>query len=367
MKKKKVAILFGGKSGEHEVSIMSARSVAAAIDKKKYDVVPIHITKDGRWLSPAASHKVLGTNYEELIHAGAEEKLKVQERSVSALALRNRFAFDFQSEKIEIVFPVLHGPYGEDGTVQGLLEMLNVAYVGCGVLASSLAMDKAMAKVHFEHAGLNVGKYFSVMRGEVESHLKKIIATAERDLKYPVFIKPANLGSSVGISKAHNRSELTRGLNFAAQFDRKILLEAFIDAREIEVAVLGNEDVAASVAGEVEPCNEFYDYEAKYVKGDSRLTIPAALPRKVIAQIRKAAVAAYTALNCEGMARVDFFLERRTGKIFINEINTIPGFTSISMYPKMFAAAGVSYPSLISRLIDLALARHHDRRRNKVS
>lgn len=364
MKKKRIALVFGGKSGEHEVSIVSARSVAAAMNPAKYDLVPIHITKDGKWLGHQASHKVLGTNYEALIQLGSAEKLLAEQKSVAALSKQSRFGFDFASEKIDAVFPVLHGPFGEDGTIQGLLEMLGAPYVGCGVLASALAMDKAMAKVHFSHAGLRVGKFQVILRHELAAAQKRIVARAERDLRYPLFVKPANLGSSVGISKAHNRPELVRALSFAAEYDRKILLEAAFDARELEVAVLGNTDLAVSVVGEVEPCNEFYDYEAKYVKGDSKLTIPAALPKAVSEKIRKAASVAFKALDCEGMARVDFFLERGTNALYINEINTIPGFTSISMYPKMFAAAGVPYPALIDRLIELALDRHRDRQRN---
>jgi D-alanine-D-alanine ligase len=369
-KKIKVGLLFGGKSGEHEVSVVSARSVAAVMDKNKYEIIPIHITKAGQWLGSPASHKVLGTDYEALLKAQSSGQKKSTLPVLAKVSEQFQFAENFSpnaaQRKIDVVFPVLHGTNGEDGTLQGLLEMMNVPYVGSGVLASALAMDKAMAKVHFQAAGLNVGKYLVVMRHAWEADEKKTIATIEKEIKYPAFVKPANSGSSVGISKAHDRAELVQAMRLAALYDHKLLIEAAIDARELEVAVLGNDEPIASVVGEVTPSNEFYDFEAKYVKGDSKIQIPAELPKALAEKVRALAIVAYKSIDCEGMSRVDFFLERKTGKVFINEINSIPGFTSISMYPKMFAASGLAYDKLIDKLIGLALKRHADRSRNRV-
>lgn len=366
MKKLKVAILFGGRSGEHEISIVSARSVASALDKKKYQFLPIYITKDGHWLSPDISQKVLSTDFEALIKSQSTAEIQKIEREISKLSKTNRFSFDFKKEKIDVAFPVLHGPFGEDGTIQGLFEMMDVAYVGCGVLSSSLTMDKAMSKICFEKAGLNVADYMVIMRSELGDNLTKILSQAEKRLKFPIFVKPANMGSSVGISKAKNRKELASALEIAAKYDRKIVLEKGIDARELEVAVLGNENPVASTVGEIVPCNEFYDYDAKYVKGTSELYIPARVSKPLQEKLRKAAIDAFKAVACEGLARVDFFLERKTNRIYINEINTIPGFTSISMYPKLFGASGIDYPSLIDRLIELALERYQDKAKNMV-
>ncbi len=359
--KKTLALLFGGRSGEHEISIISARSVAAAVNLKQFNLLPIYITREGKWLGEAASRSVLEKNYEALIknpEALAKEKARVAK-------LKGTFKFDFS--KIDIVFPVLHGTFGEDGTAQGLLEMMNVPYVGNGVLASALTMDKATAKATFKDAGLNVVSYVVGFRDEVESNLNAIVKRCEKALTYPMFVKPANLGSSVGISKAKNRAGLIDALKLAANYDRKILIEQGLSVRELEIGVLGNREVQVSVVGEIVPCNEFYDYEAKYVKGDSKLFIPAQLPKRISDAVQKQAVIAFKATGCEGMARIDFFLEKETHKLFINEINTIPGFTSISMYPKMFLAAGVSYPELISRLIELAFERFKERSRNRVA
>lgn len=358
--KKTLALLFGGRSGEHEISIISARSVAAAINLEQFNLLPIYITRQGKWLSEVASRSVLNENYEALIKNS--EALKKEKKRVAKLT--GKFKFDFS--KIDIAFPVLHGTFGEDGTVQGLLEMMNVPYVGNGVLASALTMDKAIAKVAFKEAGLNVVSYVVGFRNELESNLNAVIKRCEKALTYPMFVKPANLGSSVGISKAKNRTELADALKLAACYDEKILIEQGLSVRELEVGVIGNRDVQVSVVGEIVPCNEFYDYEAKYVKGDSKLFIPAQLPKRISEAVQKQAVIAFKAACCEGMARIDFFLEKETNKLFINEINTIPGFTSISMYPKMFSAAGVSYPELVSRLIELAFERFKERSRNRV-
>jgi D-alanine-D-alanine ligase len=358
--KKTLALLFGGRSGEHEISIISARSVAAAVNSKQFNLLPIYITREGKWLNESASRSVLEKNYEALIKnsdALEKEKLRVAK-------LKGKFKFDFS--KIDVAFPVLHGTFGEDGTAQGLLEMMNVPYVGNGVLASALTMDKAAAKATFKEAGLNVVSYVVGFRNEVETNLNAVVKRCEKALSYPMFVKPANLGSSVGISKCKKRTQLEEALKLAALYDRKILIEQGLNVRELEVGVLGNEEVIASVVGEIVPCNEFYDYEAKYIKSDSKLFIPAELPKRISDEVQKQAITAFKAVNGEGMARVDFFLEKETNKLFINEINTIPGFTSISMYPKMFLAAGLSYPELISRLIDLAFERFKERNRNRV-
>ncbi len=358
--KKTLALLFGGRSGEHEISIISARSVAAAVNRHQFNLLPIYITRDGKWLNESASASVLNQNYEALI----KDSQALEKEKQRVAKLKGEFKFDFS--KIDVVFPVMHGTFGEDGTVQGLLEMMNVPYVGNGVLASALTMDKAMAKAAFKEAGLNVVSYVVGFRHEVESNITAVIKRCEKSLSYPMFVKPANLGSSVGISKAKNRKQLEDALTLAALYDRKILIEQGLNVRELEVAVLGNHELRVSVVGEIVPCNEFYDYEAKYIKGDSKLFIPAPLPKRLAEEVRKQAERAFKAAGCEGMARVDFFLEKETTQIFINEINTIPGFTSISMYPKMFLAAGVSYPELVSRLIDLAFERFKERSRNRV-
>ncbi len=360
--KKRLALLFGGRSGEHEISIISARSIASAVNKAKFDVVPIYITRKGEWLGKSASQKVLNIDVEPLLKS--PKALKKTHADIAALTKKSRFNFDFSN--IDVAFPALHGTFGEDGTVQGCLDMFNVPYVGCGVLASALTMDKAFAKVCFQQAGLNVGAYHVVRRSDLKTRLNNILDAAEAELGYPMFVKPANSGSSVGISKAKTRSDLKAALTLAAQYDRKLLIEKGIDAREIEVAALGNDTVVTSAIGEIVPCNEFYDYDAKYVKGDSKLFIPADLSDTIAAEVHLAAKIAYQSTGCEGMARVDFFLERGTNTLYINELNTIPGFTSISMYPKLFAAAGLPYPKLINRLIALALERHKDIQRNKI-
>ncbi len=358
--KKTLALLFGGRSGEHEISIISARAIANAVNRHQFNLMPIYITREGKWLNEAASASVLNQNYEVLIKDS--EALEKERQRISKL--KGQFKFDFS--KIDVVFPVLHGTFGEDGTVQGLLEMMNVPYVGNGVLASALTMDKATAKATFKEAGLNVVSYVVGFRYELEANMSTVVRRCEKHLSYPMFVKPANLGSSVGISKAKNRRQLEDALKLAARYDRKILIEQGLNVRELEVAVLGNKDLQVSVVGEVVPCNEFYDYEAKYIKGDSKLLIPAPLPKRLAEQVRKQAEIAFRAAGCEGMARVDFFLEKETSKIFINEINTIPGFTSISMYPRMFLAVGVSYAELVSRLIDLAFERFKEKSQNCV-
>jgi len=321
MKKIRVGVIRGGRSGEHEVSLRSAESILKAINRNKYDVVPITISHDGSWepftLSPDPT------------------------------ALR----------PVDVVFPIVHGTYGEDGTVQGLFELANIPYVGAGVLGSSVGMDKDVMKRLFRDASLPIVPYWSLLKSELDSFLKAHMS----ELPYPVFVKPANLGSSVGITKAHSPEELPCALETAAEYDRKIVVERGIDAREIELAVLGNDAPIASIPGEIIPSREFYDYNAKYVDEDSRLLIPAPLTTEQVDEAQRTAIAAFKVLECSGMARVDLFLEKPTGKFYVNEINTLPGFTSISMYPKLWEASGIPYSELIDRLITLAVERHAEK------
>ena len=321
MNKIRVGIIRGGRSGEHEVSLRSAESILKAIDRDKYDVVPVTITPEGRWepftIAPDPGAK----------------------------------------PPVDVVFPIVHGSFGEDGTLQGLFELANLPYVGAGVLGSAVGMDKDIMKRLLRDAGLPIVDYWAVRKRDLDDFLREQM----NRLPYPVFVKPANLGSSVGITKARAPEELPAALQTAAEYDAKIVVERGVDAREIEISVLGNEDPVASVPGEIIPSREFYDYNAKYVDDDSRLLIPAPLSDTQVAETQRLAVAAFTALECSGMARVDLFLERSTGKFYVNEINTLPGFTSISMYPKMWEACGLPYPQLIDRLITLAIERHAEK------
>ncbi len=369
MKKLRVAILFGGRSGEHDVSLMSARSVLSALDPAKYEVTQVGITLDGNWLT--------GSNALAAFEKGNTKDLErvvpPTEPSHQSLHVARSTKMGEKLETInavDVFFPVLHGPFGEDGTMQGLFELADVAYVGAGVLGSSVGMDKGVFKDVMRANGIPIVDSMLVLRGDVENDMHTVIEKAERELGgYPLFAKPANLGSSVGISKCSSRSDLSEGLMEAARYDRRLILERGAgNMREIEVSVLGNEDPQASVCGEVLPSREFYSYESKYVDGTSGLVIPAEIPAGVSDQIREYAVRAYKAIDCAGMARADFFLEKDTNSIFMNELNTIPGFTSISMYPKLWQASGLSYTQLVDRLIDLALERkaqrdHTERRR----
>jgi D-alanine-D-alanine ligase len=386
MKKQlRVGVLFGGRSGEHEVSLLSAASVLNAIDRKRFEVVPIGITKQGRWLVSGEAERLLAGNSTEAnpsaLRAGdpqhtAPAALLAKGQGVivppmpgTALVPFEREAADAQDVlQLDVVFPVLHGTFGEDGTIQGLLELAGLAYVGSGVLGSATGMDKDVMKRLFLAAGLPITKHVTFLRHEWEQSPKKIVARLEGALKYPLFVKPANLGSSVGISKAHDRKELGPAIKVAAGFDRKILVEQAVGsrgnrsrmgkARELEVAVLGNDEPQASVVGEIVPGKEFYDYEAKYLSEGSQALIPAKLTKKQSQQVRAMALDAFRACDCAGLARVDFLLEAGdSGRIYLNEINTMPGFTSISMYPKLWQASGVKYPDLITRLVELALER----------
>ena len=392
MEKLRVGILFGGRSGEHEVSLLSAASVLNAIDKEKYDVVPIGITKDGRWLTAEhAEHLLQGKLMLEPrnLRAGDPEttpSAAVLARGESVVVPpepvhRQSGLVPFQTDaammrrasdraiNVDVIFPVLHGTFGEDGTIQGLLELADIPYVGAGVLGSAAGMDKDIMKSLFIAAGIPIVKHVTLLRSLWEKEPKKVAKLVGK-LKYPVFVKPANLGSSVGISKAHNRKELGPAIEEAAKFDRKIVIEQGVGgakekAREIECSVLGNDEPAASVPGEIVPGKEFYDYTAKYVDEGSQLIIPAKLSKSETKKVQDLAIAAFKAVDCSGLARVDFLMDPKTRKIYLNEINTMPGLTAISMYPKLWAASGLAYADLIDRLIQLGIARHEDKKKNQ--
>jgi D-alanine-D-alanine ligase len=355
-RKIRVGVIFGGRSVEHEVSLVSAASVINALDREKYEILPIGITPEGRWLSSAEAVALLKEkgNIDQL----PEHILVPDPRKKGLVPLQNSSA-DIPSHPVDVLFPVLHGTYGEDGTIQGLFELADIPYVGSGVLGSALGMDKVVQKQLLRQAEIPVTPDVWFYLEEFLNARRKIIGSIERKLGYPCFVKPANLGSSVGISKAHDKEELVRAIQYAGEYDLKVLVEKGIEkAREIECSVLGNEDPIASVPGEVIPSNEFYDYDAKYVDGKSSSVIPAKLPRPVTKKVQQYAVDGFKVLNCSGMARVDFLVTKGRNRIYLNELNTIPGFTSISMYPKLWQASGVSYPELLDRLIQLALDRH---------
>ena len=397
MKKLRVGILFGGRSGEHEVSLLSAASVSNAIDKNRYDVVPIGITKQGRWVTAEDAERLLEGNAG---HAPAHLRAGDPEATAGAAVLARGEAVvvppephhrqgsalaPFQSDatglarrsadraiNVDVIFPVLHGTFGEDGTIQGLLELADIPYVGAGVLGSAAGMDKDIMKALFQAAGLPIVKHVTVLRSEWEDNAKKVQRLVAAKLKYPVFVKPANLGSSVGISKAHDGQELGPAIEEAAKFDRKIVIEQGVGgkkqkAREIECSVLGNDRPESSLPGEIVPSTEFYDYKAKYLDEGSQLIIPAKLSKGETKRVQQLAIAAFQAVDCSGLARVDFLMDPKNRKIYLNEINTMPGFTSISMYPKLWAASGLAYPKLIERLIELGLERHAEKMKNQYS
>ena len=398
-KKLRVGILFGGRSGEHEVSLLSAASILEAIDRKKFDVVPIGINKAGHWLTAGAAHGLLEigrsangnsansgpaqpekplragdpavTPGARVLAEGQPTLLAPEPKEQAALTVTGQSAL--ASQRLDVVFPVLHGTFGEDGTIQGLFELAGIAYVGGGVLGSSVGMDKDVMKRLFANAKLPIVKHVTLLRAAWEKSPRRAVAQIEAALRYPVFVKPANLGSSVGISQVHNRKELGPALTLAAKYDRKLVVEQGVGgkklkARELEVAVLGNDSPQASVVGEIIPGKEFYDYEAKYLSEGSVPVIPAKLTRAETKQIREMAVAAFKACDLAGLARVDFLMEP-DGKrrIFLNEVNTMPGFTKISMYPKLWEATGIPYTALITRLIELALERHAEKSRTTYS
>jgi D-alanine-D-alanine ligase len=355
-KRIRVGVLFGGRSGEHEVSLVSAASVIRALDPANYEIVPIGISREGRWRLGSDALKLLP----DVLKKGAAVIPSIDPQGPKIVPLdaaRRRGA----RPQLDVVFPILHGTFGEDGTIQGLLELAGIPYVGAGVLGSAAAMDKDVMKRLLRDAGLPVVEWLMVLRSEWKQDAARLRKQIEAKLGYPLFVKPANLGSSVGISKVHGRAELTAALDLAAAYDRKLIVEKGLDAREIECSVLGNDKPEASVPGEIIPVNEFYDYEAKYVKEGSEIVIPAKLSRAQARRVKDLALRAFRAVDCAGMARVDFLLDRPSGKLFVNEVNTIPGFTPISMYPKMWEASGLPYPELLDRLIELAFERQREK------
>ena len=404
-KKLRVGVLFGGRSGEHEVSLLSAASVMQAMDRSKYEVVPIGITKQGIWLTDLHAEQLIRGEFVENRAGVPSQNAHAEKKSLragdpaatsSAAVLARGEAVlvppvpsydsivpfatprnhtDHQAGHgihVDVIFPVLHGTFGEDGTMQGLLELADIAYVGSGVLGSAAGMDKDFMKRLFADSRLPLVKHITVLRSEWEREPKKVEKAVESVLKYPVFVKPANLGSSVGISKVHDAGELPAAMKEAALYDRKIVIEQSVGgsrhkAREIECAVLGNEEPIASVCGEIVPAKEFYDYDAKYIDSGSELLIPARLDHTQARQVQEMAIRAFQSVECFGLARVDFLMDPVTKHFYLNEVNTMPGFTSISMYPKLWAATGIEYPALIDRLIQLALERHADKKRNRYS
>lgn len=357
----RVGVLFGGRSGEHEVSLASAASVIRALDPEKYEALPIGISKEGRWRVGEGAQESLP----EVLRSGQEVVL-APDPGAATLMPRGHTGHG-SGLQVDVVFPVLHGTFGEDGTVQGLLELAGLPYVGAGVLGSAVGMDKDVQKRLFRQAGLPVADSLAILRSAWEREADQVLRQVVKKFRFPVFVKPATLGSSVGMTKVRHRRGLPAALNAASEFAQKILVERAIDGREIEVSVLGNEDPKASLPGEIVPHREFYDYTAKYLEEGTKLIIPAKLAKGKVARFQELAVRAFRAIDCAGMARVDFFLERRTGRIYVNEINTIPGFTSISMYPKLWEASGISYRELIDRLIRLALEQHREKARTKYS
>jgi len=374
--KKRVAVIFGGQSTEHEVSRFSAQSVIENLDKSKYDIVMIGITKEGKWLTYSGPAEKIGTGeWQAIAESQRLRPEKIELGSVSGSVSGGTVDYSNSArniliasgaendiKKVDVVFPVLHGLNGEDGTIQGLFELAGMPYVGCEVLGSALCMDKAFAKIVFDKEGIPQGKYIAFNKRQFQIDTDKIISEVENILEYPCFVKPCNSGSSVGVSKVRNRRELIDAISLAGMYDRRILVEEYINGREIECSVLGNDNPVASTVGEVIPDKEFYDYEAKYSsESTSEIIIPARLPESSIEKIREYAVKAFKALDCAGLARVDFFVHKETGEIYINEINTMPGFTKISMYPKLWEASGLPYGELLNKLIELSIERYNEK------
>lgn len=354
----RVGVLFGGQSGEHEVSLASAKGIMSAMNHEKYEVVPIGITKSGQWLTS-------GNIHQQLVDAAAGHPVLEDLQKQADGSVENTLTLSIsETGPLDVVFPVLHGPFGEDGTVQGFLELADVPYVGAGVTGSAVGMDKAICKDIFRAHGLPIVIHRVFLRRKWQVDPESVIAECEAAIGYPMFVKPANLGSSVGIHKAKNRAELQAGLQDAATYDRKLVVEQGLDAREIEVSVLGNDEPVASVPGEIIPSREFYSYAAKYIDDSSDLLIPAPLEPEYVELIQNLAIEAFVSLDCCGLARCDFLLEKSTGEVFVNEVNTMPGFTPISMYPKLWEATGLPYSQLIDRLIELALERYDDKQQS---
>ncbi len=375
-KKLRVGVIFGGKSGEHEVSIRSARAVIESIDRKKYDVLPIAISKEGKWLPPAEAAKLLPPSVHSFLPAdfaaqGRGDVAILGDPSHQGLISLSATSRPLAREELDVVFSVLHGPFGEDGTVQGLLEMANIPYVGCGVLASACGMDKVAMKLLFRQAGLPVGEYLWFLRSQWQSNPASVTRRVARDIRFPCFVKPANLGSSVGVSQAIDKTALIDSVNLAARYDRKILVEAALDAREIECAVIGNDEPRASLPGEYVVYDEaarFLDYNEKYADtGHVKFVVPAPLSKSMISRIQRMAIQVFKSVDGAGLARVDFFLTRDGQKLLVNELNTMPGLTEVSGYPKMWEASGMQFSRVLDRLIELAFERHKDKSLNKTS
>ncbi|EPZ45658.1 D-alanine--D-alanine ligase [Alicyclobacillus acidoterrestris] len=365
VKRIKVGVVFGGKSGEHEVSLQSAKSVMEALNPHQYTIVPIGISKSGRWHVGKNAMKALEEEQKTQVPSGSSASfINQQVGGLTPIVPKSPAAPvpATLASDVDVVIPVMHGTYGEDGSIQGLLELMDVAYVGAGVLASAVGLDKIVMKQVFGSVGLPQVRYVGCTRKTWQARSNDIIREIEESFGYPCFVKPANLGSSVGISKAKNRSELERAVELAAQYDRKVIIEEGLDVREVEVAVLGNDTPQISVAGEIVPSNEFYDYDAKYIGGASKLIIPAELTEEQRSAIDRYAAQAFQAIDCSGLARIDFFIEKSTGRVLINEINTMPGFTRYSMYPKLWEASGMSYANLLDTLIELAIERNNEKR-----
>ncbi|MGN7468601.1 D-alanine--D-alanine ligase [Brevibacillus sp. SAFN-007a] len=363
----RLGIIYGGKSSEHEVSLRTALSIMKAVDANKYEVTPIYVQLDGSWVKGEALTGQLPDKIDALRLTSGDQSVTQPTGAGQEVVVASKPASLFGiGQQVDVIFPVVHGPNGEDGTIQGMLELANLPYVGTGVMASAVGMDKWMMKTVFAQAGLPQVKYVGLLRSQWEKSPEEVADNIERELGYPCFVKPANMGSSVGISKAKNRSELVQALHLAARFDRRLIVEEFVQARELEIGVLGNEELVTSVVGEVIAAKEFYDYEAKYKGAGTELAIPAVIPAHVAEEIAVIAKKAFRALDGSGLSRVDFFWDEKHDKLYINEVNTMPGFTPLSMYPMLFQATGVSYSELIDRLVQLALERHADKQRNIV-
>ncbi len=371
-KKLRIGVIFGGRSGEHEVSIRSARSVIEAMDTSKYEVVPIAITKTGNWLAPALSAKLLPKGTQQRLSARELGSSKADVSIIGDPSRRGlaRLESGARAEPVDVIFPVLHGTFGEDGTIQGLFEMAALPFVGCGTLASACGMDKVTMKALFREAGLPICKHTWLLRSEFEDEPEKVLRRLVKEIGFPAFVKPANLGSSVGVSKASDKKSLTRAIKLAARYDRKIMVEETVEGREIECAVIGNDDPKASLPGEYvvhEESARFLDYTEKYSStGRVEFVVPARVSKPVTKRIQKMAVEAYQAIDASGLSRVDFFLKPE-GQLLINEINTLPGLTDVSGFPKMWEASGVPFPQIIDQLIELAIERHRERARNETS
>ncbi|MED4585688.1 D-alanine--D-alanine ligase [Brevibacillus choshinensis] len=364
----RLGIIYGGKSSEHEVSLRTALSIMKAVDANRYEVTPIYVQLDGSWVKGDAIAGQLPERIDALrLSSGSpDENTEISSTGRQMVPSSKPASLFSIGQQVDVIFPVVHGPNGEDGTIQGMLELANLPYVGAGVMASAVGMDKWMMKTVFAQTGLPQVKYVGLLRSQWENNREGTMDRIEHELGYPCFVKPANMGSSVGVNKAKNREELATALHVAAKFDRRLIVEEFVSARELEIGVLGNEEMLTSVVGEIIAAKEFYDYEAKYKGAGTELAIPAMVPEHVSEQIADVAKKAFQALDGSGLSRVDFFWDEKNDKLYINEVNTMPGFTPFSMYPMLFQAAGISYSELIDRLVQLGIERHADKQRNIV-